>query len=100
MEREDTQSACVWVVHDITDRKRAEDQLRRSNQRLEQTVERRTTNLRRSNAALRAEIERRREAQTLSVASREKYRALFRNVPLGVLVTDGEGGIVEVNRTL
>lgn len=97
---EDPLSASVWVVQDITEKKRAEDQLRRSNQRLEQTVERRTMNLRRSNEALRAEVERRREAQGLSVASREKYRALFRHVPLGVLVTNGEGEIVEINRTL
>jgi two-component system, LuxR family, sensor kinase FixL len=97
---DDPLSPSVWVVQDITDKKRAEDQLRRSNQRLEQTVERRTLNLRRSNEALRAEVERRREAQELSVASREKYRALFRHVPLGVLVTNDEGDIVEVNRTL
>lgn len=97
---EDPLSPSVWVVQDITDKKQAEDQLRRANQRLEQTIERRTMNLRRSNEALRAEVERRREAQELSVASREKYRALFRHVPLGVLVTNSEGEIVEVNRTL
>ncbi len=97
---DDPQSPSVWVVQDITDRKRAEDQLRRANARLEQTVERRTLNLRRNNEALRAEVERRREAQALSVASREKYRALFKHVPLGVLVTNAQGDIVEVNGTL
>lgn len=96
----DPKSPSVWVVQDITDKKRAEDQLRRANQRLEQTVERRTLNLRRSNEALRAEVERRREAQELSIESREKYRALFRHMPLGVLVANAEGEIVEVNRTL
>jgi two-component system sensor kinase FixL len=96
----DPRSASVWVVLDDTDRKRAEDQLRRANQRLEQTVERRTLNLRRTNEALRGEVERRRTAQEQSVESREKYRALFRHVPLGVLVTNAEGEIVEVNRTL
>jgi two-component system sensor kinase FixL len=97
---DDPQSPSVWVVQDITDKKRAEDQLRRANQRLEQTVERRTLNLRRTNETLRAEVERRRAAQELSVESREKYRALFRHMPLGVLVTNAEGEIVEVNRTL
>ena len=96
----DPQSPSVWVVLDDTDRKRAEDQLRRANQRLEQTVERRTLNLRRTNEALRSEVERRRTAQEQSVESREKYRALFRHVPLGVLVTNADGDIVEVNRTL
>ena len=96
----DPQSPSVWVVQDISDKKRAEDQLRRANQRLEQTVERRTLNLRRSNEALRAEVERRRAAQELSVESREKYRALFRHIPLGVLVTNAEGEVIEINRTL
>jgi PAS domain S-box-containing protein len=97
---EDPASPSVWVVQDIADRKRAEDQLRRANQRLEQTVARRTLNLGRSNDALRAEVERRRAAQELSVESRERYRALFRHMPLGVLVVDAQGEIVDVNRTL
>jgi len=98
--RDDPRSPSVWVVQDLSDKKRAEDELRRVNQQLEQTVARRTTNLRRSNEALKAEIERRRELQAVSLASREKYRALFRYMPLGVLVADADGAIAEVNRTL
>lgn len=97
---DDPNSPAVWVVQDITDRKNAEDKLRRANSQLEQVVERRTLNLRRTNEALQAEIERRREAQLASVESREKYRTLFRYLPLGVLVTSGTGEIVEINRTL
>lgn len=97
---DDSNSAAVWVVQDITDRKNAEDKLRRANSQLEQVVERRTLNLRRTNEALRAEIERRREAQLASVESREKYRTLFKHLPLGVLVTNGAGEIVEINSTL
>lgn len=93
-------SPSVWVVQDLTDKKLAEDQLKRVNQRLELTVQRRTLNLRRSNEALREEVERRRAAQTLSAESREKYRALFRHMPLGLLVVNADGEIGEVNRTL
>lgn len=96
----DPSSASVWVVQDITDRKRAEDQLRRNNQRLEQTVERRTRNLRRTNEALAAEVERRRAAQLASAQTREKYRALFRHMPVGVLVAESDGRVAEVNRAL
>lgn len=96
----DPQSPSVWVVQDISDKKRAEDELRRANQRLEQRVEQRTVNLRRTNEALRLEIERRRLAQFASIESREKYRTLFRTIPLGVLVTSAAGDVVEVNRTL
>lgn len=90
----------VWVVQDLSDKKRAEDQLRRVNQQLEQTVERRTTNLRRTNEALKAEVQRRQELQAVALASREKYRALFRHMPLGVLVADADGEIAEANRTV
>ena len=93
-------SASVWVIQEITDKKRAEDQIRRINQRLEQTVARRTLNLSRKNTALREEVERRRAAQAASVESREKYQTLFRHVPLGLLVLDAGGEVVEVNRTL
>ncbi len=94
------QSASVWVVQDISDKKRAEDGLRRANQRLELRVEQRTVNLRRTNEALRLEVERRRHAQVASLESREKYRTLFRTIPLGVLVTGASGEVVETNRTL
>ena len=100
IEPTDPQSASVWVVQDISDKKRAEDELRRAKQRLEQRVAQRTVNLRRTNVALRLEVERRRLAQLASVESREKYRTLFRTIPLGVLVTSASGEVVETNRTL
>jgi PAS domain S-box-containing protein len=100
LQRGDIHSPSVWVVQDLSDKKRAEDALRRMNQRLEQTVERRTTNLRRSNEALHAQVEHGRALQAAVAASREKYRTLFRHMPLGVLVVDAAGGISEINRTL
>lgn len=100
LSRDTSDSTSVWVVQDLSDKKRAEDELRRVNQRLEQIVERRTTNLRRTNQALQAEIERGRQLQAAMVASREKYRTLFRHMPLGVLVLGTDGTISEVNRTL
>lgn len=91
-------SASVWVVQDLSDKKRAEDQARRLNQRLEQTVARRTLNLRRTNVALHAEVERGRQLQAAVVASREKYRMLFRHMPFGVLVMAPDGTVTEANR--
>ena len=90
----------VWVVQDITERRTAENALRRANKRLEMRVEQRTTNLRRTNQALKVEVQRRKDMHLALVESREKYRALFRTFPIGVAITDDEGNIVEVNRAL
>lgn len=90
----------VWVLQDVSDRRLAEEQLRRTNLQLEQMVERRTRSLQHTNEALRAEVERRRAAQQAATESREKYRSLFRNLPLGVLVLDANGTVVECNRSL
>ena len=90
----------VWVVQDITERRRAENSLRRLNKRLELRVEQRTMNLRRINQTLKVEVQRRKEIQHALVESREKYRALFRTFPIGIAITDDEGNIVEVNRAL
>jgi two-component system, LuxR family, sensor kinase FixL len=96
----DVSGPSVWVVQDLTDKKRAEDELRRVNQGLEHIVEKRTSNLRKTNEALKAEIERRRTLQATSAATSEKFRTLFRYLPLGVLVVDADGAILEANPTL
>jgi PAS domain S-box-containing protein len=96
----DVSGPSVWVVQDLTDKKRADDELRRVNQELEHIIEKRTSNLRRTNEALKAEIERRRTLQATSAATGEKFRTLFRHLPLGVLVVDADGAILETNRTV
>ncbi|MCC2656790.1 MAG: tcs2 [Panacagrimonas sp.] len=93
----DPDSSSVWVVQDMTAKKQAEDQLARAHQRLEQIVQSRTLNLQKTNATLKLEVERRRESERAMIESREKYRVLIRNVPLGIVVTDAAGEIVEIN---
>lgn len=96
----DPNSPSVWVVQDITARKSAENRLKRANLRLEQTVERRTQNLQRTNDALHQEMDRRRAMQATAVESRGKYRALFKHLPVGILVTGADGEIVEFNSAM
>jgi len=96
----DPHSPSVWVVQDITARKQAENRLKRANLRLEQAVERRTQNQKRTNEALHLEMERRRAIQAASVESRGKYRALFKHLPVGILVTGADGEIVEINSAM
>lgn len=87
----------VWVVQDMSAKKQAEDQLARANQRLEQVVQSRTLNLQKTNAALKLEVERRRESERTMIESREKYRVLIRNIPVGIVITDAAGEMVEIN---
>ncbi len=96
----DPNSPSVWVVQDISARKSAENKLKRTNLRLEQTVARRTQNLQRTNNALHLEAERRRAMQATAVETRGKYRALFTHLPVGILVTNADGGIVEINSAM
>lgn len=96
----DAESGSVWVVQDITSKKEAEDELRRANARLESTVRERTVNLRRTNETLVREIDGHRAAKLALLENREKYRALFRHIPLGVVVVDDQAQIVEVNGQL
>ncbi len=92
-----TSPTSVWVVQDLSAKKRAEDELHRTSHRLEQIVERRTLNLRKTNAALKTEVERRRASERAMIESREKYRVLIRNIPLGIAITDASGEVVEIN---
>lgn len=66
----------VAVVVDITARKKAEAELKKSAERLEELVQRRTRALRQTNAELAAEARRRRglEGQIIAVSDREQQR--------------------------
>jgi C4-dicarboxylate-specific signal transduction histidine kinase len=55
--------------------------------------------LQEANRSLQLEIERRRETESRLYESREKYRVLFETLPLGVVVTDNRGRIIETNKT-
>jgi two-component system, LuxR family, sensor kinase FixL len=94
---QDPHTPSVWVLQDMSASRQAEDQLARANQRLEQIVQSRTLNLQKTNATLKLEVERRRESERAMIESREKYRVLIRNIPLGIVITDATGAIVEIN---
>lgn len=96
----DVDSSSVWVVHDASAMKAVEQQLARANAALEQRIAERTRNLQKTNEALRLEVQRRRDSERGMLESREKYRVLLRNIPLGIAVTGVDGDIVEVNPLL
>ncbi len=86
--------ALQGVSRDITDRKRAEERLRRARDELETRVQERTAELQKTNKLLRQEIEERRRAEKNLQESEEKYRSLFENSGDAVFIVDATTGTI------
>jgi PAS domain S-box-containing protein len=80
----------VGSMMDVTERKQAEEKVRRLNENLEEQVARRTDELTRANENLRAGIAERDRAE-------EKYRSIFENAVEGIFQTSAEGRPLTAN---
>jgi len=85
------------ITRDLTERKQAEDNLRRSYSLLEKRVEERTAELTATNKALQAEIEDRKRSEEALRESEERYRRLIAAMPAAVYTTDRQGRITLFN---
>ncbi len=83
------------VATDLTERKEAEEKLRRAHDELEQRVRERTADLSQANAALEAEIAERKRAEVALRESERRYSALFANKINAIahcrIITDAQG---------
>jgi PAS domain S-box-containing protein len=95
-----TPRTAIWILQDISRRRHAEETLQRTQQRLELLVQEQTHELRHKNEALRTEIARRKGTEEKLRESRKKYRVLFETSPVGMLVTDVKGDVLEVNKAM
>ena len=82
---------------DISERKIAEEALKKAHEELEQRVAQRTAELARINEELENEIRERKSAEDALKYSEEKYRGIFENATEGIFQTTPEGRILTAN---
>jgi PAS domain S-box-containing protein len=90
-------SVLFAAVRDISKRMRAEEELGRHRDHLEDLVKERTTELERAIGALRAEIARRKQTEEAQREAEKKYHSLFENAREGIYQSTPEGRYFTVN---
>lgn len=90
----------LGIFWDITERKHADDELKKYRERLEELVEERTAELRDANEQLQREITERRRAEKALRESEGKYRTLFEGSRDAIYITSREGEILDANHSM
>jgi PAS domain S-box-containing protein len=89
----------MGVSRDVTDRKLAQEELKKARDELEMRVKERTAELQKANELLEKQIEERIQAEKKLKESEEKYRGLYENSGEAVFIVDIETGIIlDANR--
>ena len=92
--------ATLNFITDISDRVRAESELKRYRHHLEELVDRRTAELTAANEQLSREIAERRETQAALLDSEKKYRNILKNIEEGYFEVDLSGNMTFFNRSM
>ncbi|RJQ67629.1 MAG: PAS domain S-box protein [Desulfobacteraceae bacterium] len=88
----------LGASRDVTDRKLAQETLKKVNDELERRVRERTQNLQKANELLQKQIDERVQAQEKLRETEQKYRGLFENSGDAVIIVDIETGkILDAN---
>ncbi|MFA5055223.1 MAG: PAS domain S-box protein [Dehalococcoidia bacterium] len=87
----------VNVVRDVTERKRIEKELDDYRNNLEKMVQERTSDLIKANKELKREVSERQRAEAELRASEEKLRLIFDSIGEGLVVTDLNGNVKDLN---
>ncbi len=88
----------VWSFHDVTERKQAEEALRKARDELEVRVEQRTAELAQANKVLESEVAERKKTEKALRESELKFKTIFENAGGAILIANTETGkILECN---
>lgn len=93
----DKKGLIISVARDITERKRAENELKKYQEHLEELVEQRTVDLKKVNKQLLSEIEERKQIQSALKESELIYRAIFENTGTSTMIIEEDTLISLIN---
>jgi PAS domain S-box-containing protein len=86
------------VVRNITGRKRAEEEIRRLNEQLEQRIVERTEQLEAANQDLQQQMQVRQQTEEALRRERDLLHSIMETSPVGILVADRSGQFIFANR--
>ncbi|MBI5572079.1 MAG: PAS domain S-box protein [Desulfomonile tiedjei] len=90
----------LGMVHDITERKRAEEALREAKKNLEVRVQERTAELERANRSLHRENAERQRAEEQILQAKEEWERTFDAITDPIMILDAHHKIVKANQAM
>ncbi|MFC2165268.1 PAS domain S-box protein, partial [Acidobacteriota bacterium] len=93
------ETATLGVITDITERKKAEQNLKKAHDDLEHRIVERTAALTRTNVQMKQEIEERKRAEKTLLEREEMLRTILESSPDAISVTDVTAKLIECNQS-
>ena len=94
----ENETAILGIITDITDRRKAEDALRKAHDTLDRRIKTRTAELTQANRQMQLEIEERKKAEEALKSREAMLRSIFDSSPDAITITDAGGIIIDCNQ--